>query len=436
MKRRLILSLFYMGLIATIVSMLATVFVYQSTMSAEIKENLANELRLLRIGYEKLPKSENLKDFSAENFRITLIDPSGKVLFESDADAEKMENHLDRPEIISALETGKGSDTRISSTLGAEDYYYAEKLEDGNILRVSTDASSALSVFGNSFYILAAIIIIIAIVSVLVSMRITKRILAPIKKLSESLDNTTLYESDTYPELIPLLNEIKHQRSIQSDMRQEFTANVSHELKTPLTSISGYAELIENGITKEEDSKRFAAKIHTEASRMLTLIGDIIKLSKLDTGYENEPSEDVDLLEIANECRSNLSLNAEKKGISITVFGESSAVKGVRSEIYELVYNLVDNAIRYNRQYGNVDLTVYDHEIKVSDTGIGISEEHKQKIFERFYRVDKSRSKETGGTGLGLSIVKHIAEKHHAEITVTSTLNVGTDISVRFKKEQ
>ena len=178
MKRRLILSLFYMGLIATIVSMLATVFVYQSTMSAEIKENLANELRLLRIGYEKLPKSENLKDFSAENFRITLIDPSGKVLFESDTDAEKMENHLDRPEIISALETGKGSDTRISSTLGAEDYYYAEKLEDGNILRVSTDASSALSVFGNSFYILAAIIIIIAIVSVLVSMRITKRILA------------------------------------------------------------------------------------------------------------------------------------------------------------------------------------------------------------------------------------------------------------------
>lgn len=130
MKRRLILSLFYMGLVATIVSMLATVFVYQSTMSAEIKENLANELRLLKIGYEKLPKSENLKDFSAEDFRITLIDPSGKVLFESDADAEKMENHLDRPEIISALETGKGSDTRISSTLGAEDYYYAERLED------------------------------------------------------------------------------------------------------------------------------------------------------------------------------------------------------------------------------------------------------------------------------------------------------------------
>lgn len=436
MKRKLILSLFYMGLIATIISMLATVFVYQGTMRTEIKENLANELRLLKIGYEKLPQSENLKDFSAENFRITLIDSSGKVLFESDADAEKMENHLDRPEIISALATGKGSDTRISNTIGVEDYYYAEKLENGNILRVSTNASSALSVFGDSFYILVAIIVMIAVVSVLVSMRITKKILFPIKKLSESLDNTMLYESDTYPELIPLLEEIKRQRSIQSGMRQEFTANVSHELKTPLTSISGYAEMIENGIANKEDSKRFAAKIRMEAFRMLTLIGDIIKLSKLDTGYDNELYEDVDLLEIANECKSNLSFNAEMKGIRITVFGESSVIRGIRSEIYELVYNLVDNAVRYNRQNGNVDLTVCDREIKVCDTGIGISEEHKQRIFERFYRVDKSRSKETGGTGLGLSIVKHIAEKHHVEITVTSTLNVGTDISVNFKKEQ
>ena len=436
MKRKLILSLFYMGLIATIISMLATVSVYQGTMRAEIKENLANELRLLKIGYEKLPQSENLKDFSAENFRITLIDSSGKVLFESDADAEKMENHLDRPEIISALATGKGSDTRISNTIGVEDYYYAEKLENGNILRVSTNASSALSVFGGSFYILVAIIVMITVVSVLVSMRITKKILFPIKKLSESLDNTMLYENDTYPELIPLLEEIKRQRSIQSGMRQEFTANVSHELKTPLTSISGYAEMIENGIANKEDSKRFAAKIRMEAFRMLTLIGDIIKLSKLDTGYDNEPYEDVDLLEIANECKSNLSFNAEMKGIRITVFGESSVIRGVRSEIYELVYNLVDNAVRYNRQNGNVDLTVCDREIKVCDTGIGISEENKQRIFERFYRVDKSRSKETGGTGIGLSIVKHIAEKHHAEITVTSTLNVGTDISVNFKKEQ
>ena len=345
---------------AIIMFSLATVFVYQSTMSAEIKENLANELRLLKIGYEKLPKSENLKDFSAEDFRITLIDPSGKVLFESDADAEKMDNHLDRPEIISALETGKGSDTRISSTLGAEDYYYAERLEDGKILRISTDASSALSVFGNSFYILAAIIIIIAIVSVLVSMRITKRILTPIKKLSESLDNTTLYESDTYPELIPLLNEIKHQRSIQSDMRQEFTANVSHELKTPLTSISGYAEMIENGIAKEEDSKKFAAKIHTEASRMLTLIGDIIKLSKLDTGYENEPYEDVDLLEIASECKSNLSLNAERKGISITVFGKSSVIKGVPFPVGKERYVFVIKDTATNRGYRAI---VYGHEV-------------------------------------------------------------------------
>lgn len=435
MKHKLILSLFYMGLVAALVSVIATVFVYQNTMRTEVKENLANELRLIKISYEKIRHSDDLKDFATDDFRITLIDSSGKVLFESNADAEQMENHQDRPEIISAIKGGRGSDTRMSSTLGVEDYYYAERLDDGDILRVSTDASSALSVFGSSFYILAAIIIVIAIVSVLVSMRITKKILTPIKKLSESLENTKLYENSTYPELIPLLEEIKHQRSIQEDMRQEFTANVSHELKTPLTAISGYAEMIETGIADEKDSKKFAAKIRSEAARMLTLIGDIIKLSKLDTGFEGEPDEDIDLLEIANECKENLSLNAEMKGIQIAVFGDSAVVRGSRSEIYELVYNLVDNAIKYNRQNGNVDLLIYDHEIKVCDTGIGISDEHNQRIFERFYRVDKSRSKETGGTGLGLSIVKHIAEKNNAEITVTSTLNVGTDISVKFSKE-
>lgn len=435
MKRKLILSLFYMGLVAALVSVIATVFVYQNTMRTEVKENLTNELRLIKISYEKIRQPGDLKDYATDNFRITLIDSSGKVLFESNADAEQMENHQDRPEIISAIKDGKGSDTRMSSTLGVEDYYYAESLDDGDILRVSTDASSALSVFGSSFYILAAIIIVIAIVSVLVSMRITKKILTPIKKLSESLENTKLYENSTYPELIPLLEEIKHQRSIQEGMRQEFTANVSHELKTPLTSISGYAEMIETGIADQKDSKNFAAKIRSEAARMLTLIGDIIKLSKLDTGFEGEPDEDIDLLEIANECKENLSHNAEKKGIQIAVFGDSTVVRGSRSEIYELVYNLVDNAIKYNRQNGNVDLLIYDHEIKVCDTGIGISDEHKQRIFERFYRVDKSRSKETGGTGLGLSIVKHIAEKNNAEITVTSTLNVGTDISVKFSKE-
>ena len=432
MKRKLILSLFYMGLIAALVSVIATVFVYQSTLRTEVRQNLVNELRLLEISYDKLSDYSELKDYSSDDFRITLIDKTGKVLFESDADASKMNNHLDRPEIKSAIENGNGSDTRISDTIGVEDYYYAERLDDGNILRVSTEVSSVFSVFGRSSYILAAIIFGIIIVSVLVSVHITKRILDPIKRISMSIEDTSLYEKNTYPELVPLIEEIKHQRNIQSDMRQEFTANVSHELKTPLTSISGYAEMIETGIATGEDGKRFAAKIHEESARMLTLIGDIIKLSKLDTEIVAEMDDDIILTDIAEECRRNLSLAAEKKNVTVNVIGFSDRFKGNYTEIYELVYNLIDNAIKYNRQNGNVDIFITNKRIKVSDTGIGIPEEDKHRIFERFYRVDKSRSKATGGTGLGLSIVKHIAEKHHAEITVESTLNVGTDITVAF----
>ena len=426
------LSLFYMGLIATLVSVIATVIVYQNIMRAEVKQNLANELRLLETSYEKMNDASELKDFASKDFRITLIDSSGKVLFESDADASKMNNHLNRPEIKSAVENGSGNDTRLSDTIGVEDYYYAELLGDGNILRVSTEVSSVFSVFGCSFYILAAIILVIIVVSVLVSIHITKRILEPIKKVSKSIEGTDLYDKNTYPELLPLIDEIKHQRNIQSDMRQEFTANVSHELKTPLTAISGYAEMIELGISNKDVSKKFAAKIRSESARMQTLVGDILKLSELDAEILSEMNDDINLLNTAENCKQNLALAAQKKNVKISILGTSNPFKGNQSEIYELIYNLLDNAIKYNRQNGNIDIYITNKKIKISDTGIGISDEDKQRIFERFYCVDKSRSKETGGTGLGLSIVKHIAGKHNAEITVESTPNVGTDITVDF----
>lgn len=434
MKRKLILSLFYMGLVASLVSIVATVFVYQNTLRTEVKQNLVNELRLLEVGYDKLSDHSELKDYSSDDFRITLIDPNGKVLFEIDADASKMSNHLDRPEIKSAVENGSGSDTRISETIGVEDYYYAEALDDGNILRVSTEVSSVFSVLGRSVYILAAIILAIIAVSILVSIHITKRILEPIKKVSKSIDDISLYDKNTYPELVPLVDEIKHQRNIQADMRQEFTANVSHELKTPLTAISGYAEMIETGIANGEDSKKFAAKIRGESARMQTLVGDILKLSELDSEIPSDMNDDINLLRTAKKCKQSLALAAEKKNVKITILGTSNSFKGNQSEIYELIYNLLDNAIKYNRQNGNVDIYITNSKIKISDTGIGISDEDKQRVFERFYRVDKSRSKETGGTGLGLSIVKHIAERHNANITVNSTLNVGTDITVDFGK--
>ena len=433
MKRKLILSLFYMGLIAALISIIAMVVVSQNTMRDEVRDNLREELRLLKISYPKLQDANELMDYNADDLRITLIDSNGTVLFESDTDAKKMGNHLDRPEIISAIENGSGSAHRLSSTLGVEDYYYAEKLGDGNILRVSTRIKSVFSMFGHSFYILVAIVLGIAVVSVIISVQTTERILKPIKALSKSIDSPALYEKESYPELVPLIDEIKHQRNLQSDMRQEFTANVSHELKTPLTAISGYAEMIENDIAKGDDVKRFAGKIRTESTRMLTLIGDIIKLSKLDSDTASEVSDTVDLKKIAEECKESLAVACHEKDIIITVTGEADPIKGNQTELYELVYNLMDNAVKYNRQGGNIDVVLSGKTIRISDTGIGIPEKDRQRIFERFYRVDKSRSKATGGTGLGLSIVKHVAEKHNATITVESTLNVGTDITVDFK---
>lgn len=432
MKHKLILSLFYMGLIATLVSVVATVLVCQNIMRTEVCENLSTELNLLKVSYNKLQSTSELREFASENFRITLIDSNGKVLFESKANAESMENHLDRPEIKSAVQNGKGNASRFSSTLGVEDYYYAEKLNDNNILRVSTEIRSVFSVFGYSFYFIVIIIFAIATLSIVLSIQITKRFLAPIKKLSKSIDDKSLYEKETYPELVPLIEEIKYQRNIQADMRQEFTANVSHELKTPLTAISGYAEMIETGIAQGESSRYFARKIHAESNRMLTLISDIIRLSELDTQTDSTMSDAIDLKNIVENCKETLTLSAQNKDIQITITGNSVLFKGNHTEIYEMIYNLMDNAIKYNRQNGNVDITISDRKIIISDTGIGIPEKDRQRIFERFYRVDKSRSKETGGTGLGLSIVRHIAEKHRATITVESTLNVGTDISINF----
>lgn len=215
-------------------------------------------------------------------------------------------------------------------------------------------------------------------------------------------------------------------------MKQDFTANVSHELKTPLTSISGYAEMIENGMAKAEDVENFAARIHKEAGRLLTLISDIIRLSELDEMPEHEAFVPVDLLEVAQDCAGLLVLQAEKHGVQLAVEGESFQVLGSRSMLDELAYNLADNAIRYNKPGGSITLRVEPGRLIVSDTGIGIPEKDQRRVFERFYRVDKSRSKETGGTGLGLAIAQHIARRHGAEILLRSREGAGTEITVEF----
>lgn len=434
MERKINLHLFYMGVVTAIIGILITTVSYYNFFRKEVKENLAHECHLVAQCYDSGDPITKLDRFTGEDFRITLIEKDGTVLFESNGDPQEMPNHLDRPEIRSAMENGTGTDTRFSDTIGTEDYYYALRLSDGNILRVSIQADSIFSLFERSLVIILIIVLGIIIVSLLVSVKLTEKLIAPLKKIPEILEkNTTVTETEMYPEVIPLVVEIRSSRNAQSEMRQEFTANVSHELKTPLTSISGYAELIESGMAQGEDSVKFAGKIRKESDRMLALIGDILRLSELDSIGDTPLDDEIDLKAVAEDCRERLSQQAEKRGIRLTVSGESTIITGSRTEITELVYNLVDNAIKYNRENGNIEIKIADKKLTVTDTGLGIPQDSIPRIFERFYRIDKSRSRAKGGTGLGLSIVKHIAEHHGAKIDVESTVGVGTSITVKFR---
>ena len=434
MERKIVLSLFYMGIITAIVGIVITTVSYYGFFRREVEENLVHECRLVAESYDKLSSADELERFSGEDFRITLIDKDGYVLYESDADHLTMTNHLDRPEIKSAAQTGTGSDTRFSDTLGTEDHYYAVRLEDDSILRVSIQTESIIALFERSLLIIVFVIIGIIVVSLIASVKLTEKLIAPLKRIPEIIEkNISVTDADIYPEVVPLVEEIRNSRNAQSEMRQEFTANVSHELKTPLTSISGYAELIESGMAQGEDSVKFAGKIRKESDRMLALISDILRLSELDSIGDTPLDDDVDLKAVAEDCKDRLSQQAEKRGIRITVSGESTVIKGSRTELGELVYNLVDNAIKYNRENGNSEIEISDKKLTVTDTGLGIPQESIPRIFERFYRIDKSRSRAKGGTGLGLSIVRHIAEHHGAEIDVESTVGVGTNITVKFR---
>ena len=434
MERKIVLSLFYMGIITAIVGIVITTVSYYGFFRREVEENLVHECRLVAESYDKLSSADELERFSGEDFRITLIDKDGYVMYESDADYLTMTNHLDRPEIKSAAQTGTGSDTRFSDTLGTEDHYYAVRLEDDSILRVSIQTESIIALFERSLLIIVFVIIGIIVVSLIASVKLTEKLIAPLKRIPEIIEkNISVTDADIYPEVVPLVEELRNSRNAQSEMRQEFTANVSHELKTPLTSISGYAELIESGMAQGEDSVKFAGKIRKESDRMLALISDILRLSELDSIGDTPLDDDVDLKAVAEDCKDRLSQQAEKRGIRITVSGESTVIKGSRTELGELVYNLVDNAIKYNRENGNIEIVTADKKLTITDTGLGIPQESIPRIFERFYRIDKSRSRAKGGTGLGLSIVRHIAEHHGAEIDVESTVGVGTSITVKFR---
>ena len=377
----------------------------------------------------------NQMDEVRANTRITWISAEGTVLYDSTEDEHTFENHKNRPEVKKAFAKGEGEDIRKSDTIGEEMCYYAEKMPDGTVLRVSRTMNSAMK---SAFYILP-FMIFLALIMIVTAWLLSKwqieRLIRPIN----TLDLENPLEQEMYPELQPLLERIEQsnkEKEAVAAMRREFSANVSHELKTPLTSISGYAEIMKDGLVRPEDMQHFSEKIYQEASRLITLVEDIIKLSRLDEGRVELEKEEVDLYELSREIISRLAPLAAKNRVRLELTGESVKYTGIRQILDEMIYNITENAIKYNNPGGKVSVwagnTLQGKKVVVTDNGIGIPEAQIERIFERFYRVDKSHSKERGGTGLGLSIVKHGVMLHHGEVHVESKLGEGTRIELVF----
>ncbi len=518
----------------------------------EVQEGqLRDELRLAAAAVEN-QGADYLQKIQPGQYRLTWISAEGGVLYDTDADANQMENHAGREEFRAALETGEGSSSRYSDTMLTKTVYYAHRLSDGTVLRISVSQATAGQVALGMLQPILIVLCLSLVLSALLASRLAHSVVDPLNKLDleHPLDNP-----DAYEELAPLLGRLNRQRSeidrqmralkqkseefnqiidnmqeglallddkgrvlsmnpaarrlyaapadyqgrpfialerdheinraIEQAMdqghgearcqrqgreyqldasrilcegaprgavvlsfditeqeyaarnRREFTANVSHELKTPLQGIIGSAELIESGMVKPQDMPRFVGHIRTEAARMVTLIGDIIRLSQLDEGVEM-PREETDLLAVCQEAAEHLQDEAQKKRVALTVEGDPARINGVRRLLYEIVFNLCDNAIKYNVENGSVRVLVKNvgdgASVAVSDTGVGIPPEDQSRVFERFYRVDKSHSKASGGTGLGLSIVKHAVQYHQGRIQLDSAPGQGTRIQVFFPR--
>ncbi len=429
-----------MAAAAAVLAMAVIVFVlFGSRISDDLKadtRHAADYMNTLGSVDEKIDFLHSMYDSEKEG-RITYIGSDGTVLYDSDVEEGGLENHLARPEVRDAAEHGYGESHRSSDTAGKQIYYYALRLDDGTILRNSKPSNVILETF---IILVPACILLLALIivgTVIVTRHITIRIMRPIY----NIDINNIDESKIYAELLPFFRRIEaenEEKEKTESIRREFSANVSHELKTPLTSISGYAQMITNGMAKPEDVTMFGLKIEREAERLILLINDIIRLSNLDETSGIAEPEEVRLDEVAADTISHLEPQIEKKEVRVYYSGDESVVLGVRTLISELAYNIIDNAIKYNKQGGRIDVYVGKSpggiDFSVSDTGIGIAEEDIDRIFERFYRVDKSHSKTVGGTGLGLSIVKHVAMVHGAEIKVKSRVGHGTTITVTFKQ--
>ena len=548
MTKRIFRATLLVGVAVLIASLTLVMGALYSYFGRVQESQLRDELSLAVVGVEQ-NGTDYLKQLRSDQYRITWLRADGAVLYDTQADAESMENHAQRQEVQQALATGEGESSRYSDTLLQKTVYYAKRLPDGTVLRLSairvTTGMLVLNMLQPILLVLAAALIL----SGVLASRLARRITEPLNRL----DLEHPLENDTYEELAPLLRRMEHQRRqidrqmdelrrrseefeqitgsmneglvlldeagvilsinpaarrlldaaencvgqdlltvdrdvalsdalrqaaeqghsefrgqrngreyqfdvtrIQSEgrmagtvllvfdvterafaerNRREFTANVSHELKTPLQGIIGSAELLENGLVKQEDVPRFIGHIRSEAQRLVTLIGDIIRLSQLDEG-EPMPAEPVELLALAREAAESLQSAAAARNVTIAVEGEPVELTGVRRLLYEIVFNLCDNAIKYNTDGGRVQVTVTKENetaaVTVRDTGIGIPPDQQDRVFERFYRVDKSHSKASGGTGLGLSIVKHAVQYHHGTIHLQSEVGKGTEIRVTF----
>ena len=548
MTKRIFRSTLLVGVAVLAASLVLVMGALYSYFGRVQESQLRDELSLAAVGVEK-NGSDYLVQLRSEQYRITWLRGDGTVLYDTQADAATMENHAQREEVQQALAAGEGESSRYSSTLLQKTVYYAKRLPDGTVLRLSAVRVTAGVLVLNMLQPILLVLATALILSGVLAGRLARRITEPLNRL----DLEQPLENDTYEELAPLLRRMEHQRlllrqqmdelkrrseefeqitgsmneglllldeagtvlsinpaaqrllgantdcvgqdlltvdrdvalseavreakaqghsefrgqrngreyqfdvtRIQSEgrtagvvllvfdvterafaerNRREFTANVSHELKTPLQGIIGSAELLENGMVKQEDVPRFVGHIRAEAQRLVTLIGDIIRLSQLDEG-EPMPTEPVELLAVAQEAAENLQGAAAARDVTVTVEGEPVEIPGVKRLLYEIVYNLCDNAIKYNVAGGSVRLTVArcgtEAAVTVADTGIGIPADQQSRVFERFYRVDKSHSKASGGTGLGLSIVKHAVQYHHGTIHLQSEVGKGTEIRVTF----
>ena len=440
MKKKINIRFIMIAALAIVVTALSAMLVYYNILKEQVFGDLkayAHVIELLNIddlaaGIEKDPYNP-----IDDDLRITLIGTDGEVLYESLLNKDEMDNHNERPEIIEAREKGEGEAVRYSATSGTHTFYYAERLQNGNVLRIGRDSVSVNRIMVNTLVIVLVIALGILFVCMGISHYLTKKLVEPIEKLATNI--MLVDENNVYEEIRPFVNTIKEQHINiinNAQLRQEFTANVSHELKTPLTAISGYAELIGNGMTGKEDTIRFSNEIHSNANRLLSLINDIIKLSELDEADHQMEMERIDLYKLAENCVQMMQVTAEKQGIRLILQGESTMVMANKGLMDEVFYNLCSNAIRYNKPGGSVTVTVGTKDerpfLSVADTGIGIPKECQERVFERFYRVDKSRSKSTGGTGLGLAIVKHIVAQHNAALHLDSELGEGTTIEIVF----